>query len=159
MVSISLGVRSLAFATEQGVPIPARRLFVTAYFLGKGGQRIPIPAFLDVGAPYNVVPHRLASPVDWVDAGGQAILPTGKSHTIEWFGITCRMREARLELVDLQQQIRTRALRLLAKVPLTAAPAALEKSAILGMNFLTDNGLRLEVDAAGSQIAALIAVP
>jgi hypothetical protein len=159
MVSISLSVRSIGFVTEQGVEIPARRLFAAANFVGRRGRRIPMPSFLDTGAPYSVIPFGLASRIQWNDVGHQATLPGRKSQKLEWFGVPCHMGVAQVELIDLERRIRTHPLRVLAKVLSRAAPAALEQLAVLGMSFPTDNSIRFELDSTGTRLSGVLWIP
>lgn len=146
MAQIPFSIRSLALVTDRGISVPARRPFVTAQFVAPLGQRVPYPAFLDTGSPYSVIPFRLASQVSWSDLGGYLISGAQKN-AAEWSGIPCRMAELSVELVDTQARIRTRTLRVVAKLLTQPAPAPLEQAVLLGMNFLTDNRLRQELDA------------
>lgn len=82
----------------------------------------------------------------WTDLGGQVIL-SGRVHPVEWNGLPCRMAELALELLDTHAGIRTRILRVVAKLLTRPAPLVLERAVLLGLNFLTDNQLRLELDA------------
>jgi hypothetical protein len=157
MPQIPFTIRSVPFVTERGFAIPARRAFVAAQFVGRLKRSVPYPTLFDSGAAYSVVPLRLAHQIRWRDLGNQAMLG-GRSHTLEWNGLPCQMGELEAELVDMQSLTRTRVLRVLAKVLSAPAPPPLEQSAILGMSFLTDNSLRLELDASGPTMSGFLTI-
>lgn len=151
-------IRTVPFVTERGIAVPARRPFLPAPFVGRQGQRLPYPTFLDTGSPYSVIPYRLASRVPWNDLGGQVIV-AGTVHPVEWNGIPCRLGELSMELVDPQAQVRTRGLQVIAKVASQPAAPHLEQAALLGMSFLIDNQLREELDATGMSASGFAWVP
>jgi hypothetical protein len=64
-----------------------------------------------------------------------------------------------VELVDTSASVRTVPLRVTAKIATQPAPAHLEHAALLGMNFLTDNRLRQELDATGLGMVGCVWVP
>jgi hypothetical protein len=158
MPRIAFTIRTMVFVTELGVAVPAQRPYVAAQFMGRNNQRVPYPAFLDTGSPYGVVPYRLATQVSWRDLGGQ-IIRSGQSHAVEWNGIPCRLGELELELVDIPAMIRTRPLRVLAKIASRAAMPHLEQAALLGLNFLSDNKIQQELDGSGTALSGALWVP
>jgi hypothetical protein len=158
MLSIPLDIRAVAFLTERGHPIPARRPFVAAQFRGNQGPRVPYPTFFDSGSAYCVIPYSLAVQVAWTSLRAHAVL-AGNSPPVEWNGLPCQMGELEVELVDTCLQVRTGLLRVLAKVASQPAVSRLERSAILGMSFLTENHLRLELDGIGPTVAGALWVP
>jgi hypothetical protein len=71
----------------------------------------------------------------------------GRTRPVEWNGLPCQLAELEVELLDTHARIRTRSLRVVAKLLTQPAPPHLEQSVLLGINFLTDNQLRQELDA------------
>ena len=158
MPRIPFIIRTIPFVTERGIAVPARRPFLMTQFAGSQGQRLPYPAFLDTGSPYSVIPHRLASLVPWNDLGAQVIV-AATAHPVEWNGIPCHLGELSVELIDPRTQVRTRSLRVVAKIASQPAAPHLEQAALLGMSFLTDNQLREELDATGKAACGFVWVP
>ncbi len=158
MPHISFTIKTVAFVTESGSAAPARRPFLSAQFLGFGGQRLPFPAFLDTGSAFSVVPYRLAQQLPYVDLGEHLVL-AGQLRPVEWNGIPCRMGEVEVELVDTNLFVRTRVLRVVAKIPRQAAAPTLEQSVLLGMSFLTDNRAHQELHATSAGLSGHIWVP
>jgi hypothetical protein len=158
MPQIPFTIRTVPFVTESGSTAPARRPFLNTQFMGHAGQRIPYPAFLDTGSAFSVVPFRLAIQVPWKDLGENLVL-AGQLRPVEWNGIPCRMGELEVELVDTRLFVRTRLLRVLAKIPRQPAAAPLEQAVLLGMSFLTDNKAHQEFDATGAGLSGHIWVP
>jgi hypothetical protein len=66
------------------------------------------------------------------------------------------MGELEVELVETQSLIRTRVLRVVAKVASQPAAPHLEQAALLGMNFIFDNRLRQELDATGPNASGYV---
>jgi len=158
MPQIPLEVHRVSAETELGVLAPAYRMYVTARFLSPHGRRIPYPTFIDIGAPYSVIPHRLARQIQWSSAGKQLVI-RGKTVSPDWFNIPCEMGQLEIELGHRGTQFWTRPLHVLAKVAIRRAPRQLEDSAILGLNFLLDNHVWLEVDGSGQTLSGLLIVP
>jgi hypothetical protein len=152
MPRIPFTMRTVPFVTELGTAAPAQRPFLSAQFLGHVGRRLPYPAFLDTGSPYSVVPYRLAMQVPWKDIGEHLLLGSQR-RSVEWNGIPCRLGEVEVELVDTSAFVRTRALRVLAKIARQQAPSHLEQAVLLGMSFLADNRARQELDATGAGLS------
>jgi hypothetical protein len=158
MPRIAFTIRTVLFATELGVAVPAQRPYVAAQFLLRHQQRLRYPAFLDTGSPYSVIPYRLANQVPWKDLGGYLIL-SGQRSAVEWNGIPCRMGELEVELVDTHAMLRTGHLRVLAKVARQPAPPHLDQAVLLGVSFLTDNRIQQALDGSGAALSGSLLLP
>jgi hypothetical protein len=66
------------------------------------------------------------------------------------------MAELEVELLDTQARIRTKGLRVVAKLLTQPAPVPMERAVLFGMNFLTDNQLREELAGGGPNIAGAL---
>jgi hypothetical protein len=157
MTHIPLELRQPPFVTEHGTLVPAPRLLVRADFLSPLGQRIRYRTIVDSGSPYSFVPRRLASQIQWSSLGRQ-LIRGGQSRAVAWFGVPCEMGALEVELVNPSSLIRTRPLRVVAKVAIKPALGFLEDSAVLGLNFVLDNHVWQELDATGPSFAGQLLV-
>src|SRR5262245_5288113 len=158
MTSIALQFLTLAFVTDQNLPVPARRAFVRARYPGPLGAPVLYDTFIDTGAPYSIIPFQLAAQIRWNQVGTRTIL-SGRSRPIEWQGLPCVMGELQVVLEDPQTRVLTGSPRILAKIATLLAPPHLEKAAILGLNFLSDNSLRMELEGTPAAVTGRLWFP
>lgn len=162
MPDIPLEVRSLEFVTNQNVAVKAWRAFVESRFVGQAGQLVRFQTFVDPGAPFSVIPHSLwhSRRLRWTPLGTQ-LIRAGKPvpGALAWQGIPCDLGTSEVFLVDLDSGIRTGPHQLVAKLPRRRLPPAAESSAILGMNFLADNDIRLVLEGGNGIVAGYLAIP
>jgi hypothetical protein len=134
--------------TDQGRLARACRFIVRVAFTDQIRGKFWRDAILDTGAPFSVLPYSLwhgqnlaCSPL-----GSQFLTPSGQPdpEALKWLGIACEFGETKAALVD-EAPRHSRALRLIAKLPLSVLASHLEGEIILGCNFLADNSLTLTV--------------
>jgi hypothetical protein len=162
MPDIPLEVRALDFITNQSVPVRAWRAFVEARFIAANGRPTRFQTFVDPGAPFGMVPHSLwhSRRLRWTPLGTQ-LIRAGKPvpGALSWQGVPCDLGATELYLIDLDSGIRTGPHQLVAKFPRRRLPPAAENAAILGMNFLADNDIRLVLESNHGAVSGYLAVP
>ncbi len=87
-----------------------------------------------------------------MSAGGHA------SNALLWQGVRCDLGTTDVHLLDLNAGIRTGPHRVVAKFPRQRLPPAIENSAILGMSFLADNGIRLVLEGRADEVAGYLSL-
>ena len=161
MPDIPLEVRALDFVTNQNVAVWARRAYVRVRFLAQNGRRIRFETFVDPGAPFGVIPYSLwhSRRLRWTPLGTQ-LLREGKPvpGALSWQGVPCDLGATDLYLIDLDSGIRTGPHRLVAKFARRPVTPAAENAAILGMNFLADNDIRLVLEGSHGAVTGCLGV-
>ena len=162
MSEIPLEVRALDFVTNQSVAVWARRAYVRARFLAQNGRLSRFDTFVDPGAPFGVIPYSLwhSRRLRWTPLGTQ-LLRAGKPvpGALSWQGVPCDLGATDLYLIDLDSGIRTGPHRLVAKFARRPVSPAAENAAVLGMNFLADNDIRLVLEGSHAAVTGYFAVP
>lgn len=162
MPDIALDVRTIEFVTDLQVTVWARRAFVEARFDAQNGPPTAFDTFVDLGAPFGMVPYSLwhSRRLRWTPLGTQ-LIRAGKPvpGALSWQGVPCELGETDLYLIDLDSGIRTGPHRLVAKFPRRRLPPAAENAAILGMNFLADNDIRLMLAGSHGAVSGYLAMP
>ena len=114
------------------------------------GEYSPIPAFIDTGAPYCVVPRQFGqrfAPKRIGDAFISTRSPEPDANSLRWNGLECEFGEsncAKIEMVGSKLLDGP----FVVRGKFALAPHAvnhLNDWIILGMNFLVDNKLKLEI--------------
>ena len=162
MPDIPLDLRALDFATNQNVNVRAWRAFVEARFVAHSGAITAFDTFVDPGAPFGVIPYSLwhSRRLRWTPLGTQ-LLRAGNPvpGALSWQGVPCDLGATDLFLIDLDSGIRTGPHRLVAKFARQPVTPAAENAAILGMNFLADNDIRLVLEGSLGGVTGYLAVP
>jgi hypothetical protein len=161
MSRISLDLRGVDYVSDQGSTLRAWRAFVEVRFIVPGGGQIPFECFVDPGAPFSVVPYSLwhVRRLTWTCLGRQLTRPGKRQHgALTWQGVACELGSTSVYLLDLATGIRNGPYSLTAKFVRQRLPS-LESAAILGMNFLADNDLRLLLDGTGGAMTGYLVVP
>jgi hypothetical protein len=148
MTVIPFELRTLPFVTDRGVLVPARRPYVAAGYPTPNGSKVPYPTFVDTGAAYSVIPYSLSQQTTYRPLGARVML-SGQARAMDWHGIPCEFGELEVELIDTAVSVRTPTVHVLAKMPSQPASPPLERAAIFGMSFMSDNCLHQELDASG----------
>jgi hypothetical protein len=79
---------------------------------------------------------------------------------LKWPGEDCSLGDTSVSLIDRQTSVQTGPFLLVAKFVDRRLPdPLLEMIAVLGINFLADNDLRLVLDGAGGNLVGSLAVP
>ena len=118
---------------------------------------------VDPGAPLSVLPFSL-----WHDCNlqwnslGQQLTRQGSPvpEPLQWHNVACHLGETAVHLIDLQTGVQAGPFLVVAKFACYRNPDAhVETIALLGMNFLTDNLLRLVLDGTSAALVGWLSVP
>jgi hypothetical protein len=163
MADLFLNLRSIDYLTDHNTPLRAWRAFAETLFDTVSGFLVPFSCIVDTGAPFSVLPYSLwhDRSIAWTPLGSQLTqLASQTTETLEWQGTPCDLGEAALHLVDLQTQVQAGPFLVVAKFPRQPqARSNLETIALLGMNFLTDNFLRLLLDGWRGSLVGSLSIP
>jgi hypothetical protein len=163
MPDMILDLRRVDFDTEQNVAVCAWRTRTNARFSTPGGGTVPYFCIVDSGAPFSVLPYSLWHDrnLSWTPRGRRLIRQGGQmAKPLKWQGEDCSLGDTSLSLIDRQTNRGTGPFLLVAKfVDRRLSDAGLEMIALLGMNFLADNDLRLVLEGTGGNLVGLLSVP
>jgi len=163
MPDISLDLRRVDYRSDQNTVVSAWRACADALFITPTGAMVSFSCVVDTGAPFSVLPFSLWHDrnLQWTSCGTQLARQGGQvSERLEWQGVDCSLGDTAVHLVDRLTNTQTGPFLVVGKFVNVRLPdARLEMIAVLGMNFLTDNQLRLVVDGAGGNLIARLAVP
>jgi hypothetical protein len=163
MPDISLDVRLTDLVSDLSAPVCAWRTFVQARFRDVAGNDVAFSCAVDSGAPFSVIPYSLWHDrnLQWQALGSQ-LLRNGKvvPNALDWLGVSCQLGTTRVHLADPGRGTKAGPLLVVGKfAQARQARTEYEVTAILGLNFLTDNFGRLAFDAAGGQLAGSFSLP
>jgi len=152
MPAVALNFHFADYQTEQGEQARAWRAAVDLRFPVATGGELPCLCMIDSGAPFSVLPHSLWSGgrLAWTRWGTHLLTASGRrlARALTWQGLPCALGAIEVDLVD--ANIRAGPFLVVAKfVESVHSNPAMENLALLGLNFVMDNGLRLEMDAYG----------
>jgi len=165
MPDISLDLRRTDFVSDQNAPASAWRAHAEVLFTTATGALASFSCLVDTGAPFSVLPFSLwqSYNVQW-NPLGQRLTRQGGSPApgaLKWQDVDCSLGATYVQLID--PQTGTKASRPFLVVAKFASQRSqhphLELAAVLGMNFLADNGLRLELDGTGADLVGHLSVP
>ena len=163
MPDIFLDLRHIDYVSDQNVSVSAWRAYAEALFAAQGGPLVSFSCVVDPGAPFSVLPFSLWHDrnLPWTPLGHQLTRQGGQvPEALEWQGVACDLGETSVHLIDLQAGIQAGPFLVVAKFPRQRLPRAnLETIALLGMNFLTDNLLRLVLDGTKGVLVGHLSVP
>lgn len=163
MPDIFLDLRRVDYRSEQDVTVSAWRTCADALFPTPGGPTVPFSCIVDTGAPFSVLPYSLwhDRTLSWTPRGRRLARQGGQvSDPLKWQGEDCSLGDTSLSLVDRRTSAQTGPFLLVAKFVDRRLPdPRLEMIAVLGMNFLADNDLRLVLDGAGGSLVGYLSVP
>jgi hypothetical protein len=162
MPDIPLDLRAIDYATDEGLVVRAWRAFLDVRFIGQNGSSIPFECFVDPGAPFCVLPYSLwrGRRVSWTRLGTRlSRIGNPVPGVLTWQGAPCDLGQTSLYLVDLEAGHRTGPYQVTAKFVRQRLAPAMERAAILGMNFLADNSLRLELEGIMGDLSGDLSVP
>lgn len=157
MPDFPLQFRVSTYQTEHGQLISVRRGYMLCEFLG-----LPIlcDGFVDTAAPLSVVPHTIARQLSWHRLATQ-LTPTSRRgpSALVWQGIPCELGTTTIRWVQLTSGVRSGPLHLLAKFPLRALAASLERSVVLGLSLFDDNDVELSFSRTTGGLKGLCSAP
>jgi hypothetical protein len=163
MADILLDLRRVDYATDQNVAVSAWRACADALFLTAGGGTVLYSCIVDTGAPFSVLPYSLwhNRNLSWTPRGRRLTRQGGQvSDPLKWQGEDCSLGDTSLSLIDRPTSVQTGPFLLVAKFVDRRLPdPRLEMLAVLGMNFLADNELRLVLEGAGGNLVGSLSAP
>jgi hypothetical protein len=163
MPDISLELRRINYLSDQNVAVSAWRAYAAALFITPTGAPVSFSCILDPGAPLSVLPFSLWHDrnLKWTPLGQQLIRQGAQApERLEWQGVPCSLGDTSVHLIDLPTGVQTGPFLVVAKFVSQRLPhTPLEMIALLGMNFLTDNQLRLVLDGTGRDLVGSLSVP
>lgn len=157
MAAFPLHIRTTDYVTEHGLRVRAKRAYMICEFLTSS---LRFDAFLDTGASLSIVPYTLARLAQWTRlatrldrAGG------GGASALVWQGVPCELGMIHIRCIHLTTGVRSAPLNFLAKFPLRRAVPALERTLIVGLNAVEDNGGKLQIEQARGGLSGTIELP
>ena len=144
MIQIFPFEKRVEYVTEKGSVLVACRSYLLAEFRSAMGEPILRQVMLDSGAPWGVLPHSFWSKnqIPWQPIGSQIRRSDRvEFEPITWQGIPCSLGELSVDLLDERTGVRTRPLRLLAKLPEAPGTKVTESEVLFGLGFFRDNSL------------------
>jgi hypothetical protein len=163
MRDIFLDLRRIEYVSDKSVSVSAWRAYVDVLFVTPNGAQVSFSCILDRGAPFSVLPFSL-----WHDCNlqwnplGQRLTRQGGAvqEPLEWQNVPCYLGDTSVYLLDVKTGMRAGPYLTVAKFVERRLPQAhLETIALLGINFLTDNLLRLVLDGSGASLDGYLSVP
>jgi len=165
MPDIFLDLRHIDYISDQNVPVAAWRAHAEVLFTTATGALANFSCIVDSGAPFSVLPFSLwqSYNVQWNRIGKQLSRQGGgpAPGALKWQDVDCSLGVTHVHLSDPQTGTRTSS-PFLVVAKFGGQPSKhshLEMFAVLGMNFLADNNLRLELDGTGVDLAGYLSVP
>jgi hypothetical protein len=166
MHSIRLTTRSIDYVSDVGYHLRGWRTRANVQFVAAGGIRVPFWCIVDSGAPVSILPHSLWSGrnLHWNNVGNQLLDSAGQAvpDALSWMGLPCHLGETTVYLVDVAAGLRTGPHLLVARFvrqPFPTHQGKLEKFALLGQNFLVDNGINFSTETSAGSLTAQFVVP
>jgi hypothetical protein len=163
MADIHLDLRRIDYRSEQNVSLTAWRSYADALFLTPSGGTVPSSCIVDSGALFSVLPYSLwhDRSLSWTPLGRRLIRQGGQvSDPLKWQGEDCSLGDTSVSLIDRRTSLQVGPFLLMAKFVDRPLPdARLEMIAVLGMNFLADNELRVVLDGAGGNLVGHVSAP
>lgn len=165
MPDIFLDLRHNDFVSDQHVAVRAWRAYAEVLFTTATGALANFSCIVDSGAPFSVVPFSLwqSYNVQWNPLGKQLSRQGGSPAptTLKWQDVDCSLGVTQVHLSDPRTGTRTsQPYIVVAKFASQRSQHShLELFAVLGMNFLKDNGLRLQLDGTGADLDGYLTVP
>jgi len=163
MPDIFLDVRRIDYLSEQNVAVSAWRTCADALFSTRVGGMLPYSCIVDSGAPFSILPYSLwhGRNLSWTPRGRRLTRRGGQlGNPLKWQGEDCSLGDTTMSLIDRKTSLQTGPFLLVAKFVDRRLPdPGLETIAVLGMNFLVDNDLRLVLEGTGGDLNGYIAIP
>lgn len=157
MPNFPLTFRTINYSTPSGQTIEAKRAYVLCQFQG---VRLAFDAFVDIAAPFCVVPYTISKQIAWtLIASSLAIGGTSATSHLLWQGIPCDLGEAVLQIIDTTTMIRSSELHILAKFPRAAGPPVFERSVVIGLNLIDQHPAQLVLEHTSGVLTGFLTVP
>jgi len=165
MPSIALRVDRIDYLTNRGFPVQAWRPYARIRLPLVGGGSTDLSCIVDTGAPWSVIPYSIwhAYNVEWSFFGRQVFRQsTPDPRALTWQGVDCDLGVTEVEILDQQTGTGMGPFLVLAKFPHgnpRILRGAAQPEAILGLDFLLANRLRLTLDGTSGLLTAEYFVP
>lgn len=165
MTDISLELRRVEYVSDRNAHVSAWRAYVEIYFSTKLNAFAPFACIIDSGAPFSVIPYSFWQTyrVIWNPLGQQLAHQNGTAapNSLRWQDVSCTLGVSNVHILDQYTGKKTsRQFIVVAKfADHLSQQNHINMLAILGMNFLADNGLRLELDGTGNSMAGKLIIP
>jgi hypothetical protein len=165
MSDIFLDLRRTDCVSDQHTPVSVWRAYADVLFVTATGALAGFSCLVDSGAPLSVVPFSLwkSYNVQWNGLGNQLTCQGGNPapRALKWQDVDCTLGVTHVHLSDPKTGTRTsRPFLVVAKFGSQRSQHRhLEQFAVLGMNFLIDNCLRLELNGTGVDLTGYLSVP
>jgi len=163
MPDIFLDLRRIEYRSDQNALVSAWRAYADALFIASSGATRSFSCIVDPGAPFSVLPFSL-----WHDCNlqwhslGQQLTRQGSqvAEPLQWHNVPCYLGETTAYLIDLKTGVQAGPFLVVAKFACHRNPDAhLETISLFGMNFLTDNLLRLVLDGTSGALVGCFSIP
>ena len=164
MPDIPLNFRTIDYVTDLGIAVRAMRAFVDVEFPTQAGTTVDFDCFVDIGAPFSVIPFSLwhDRKIRWKRLGSVLTLAGTPSRPVPdallWQGSSCELGETQVYLIDPVARIQTGPHRVMGKFVQQRLRADLEFAAILGVNFEIENNIRLVLPGAAGDATGYLSV-
>ncbi len=163
MADVFLDLRRVDFTSEQNVAVSAWRASADVLFLTASGGTVSYSCIVDTGAAFSVLPYSLWHDrnLSWTPRGRRLTNQGAQvSDPLKWQGEDCSLGDTSASLIDRLTNVQTGPFLLVAKFVDRPLPdPRLEMIAVLGVNFLADNELRLILDGVGGNLTGSVSVP
>jgi hypothetical protein len=163
MPNLSLAFQRIEYITDRRVPITAWRAFAEVAFTTRSRAGVTFSCVLDPGAPFNVLPYSLwhGRQIDWQKLGIRASRKGSMAHErVEWQGVLCDLGMTDIYLVDSLTGLQAGPFVMRAKFARQRQRREnLELIALLGMNFIAENRLRLVLDGHHDAMTGFLSFP
>jgi hypothetical protein len=160
---ISLQIDSAVFLSDRNISVAAFRALANAQFVARDGSQVDFSCIVDSGAPFSIIPFSLwfGRDLDWTRLGSQLLTSSGKllAGALEWQGTPCDLGETIVYLTDPTTTQQAGPLLVVAKFALRPQlQSRVEKAAILGLNFLADNSIGLELSGLAGRLSGMLSI-
>jgi hypothetical protein len=163
MPNLSLAFQRIEYVTDRQVTITAWRAFAEVAFLTRNRAGVTFSCVVDPGAPFSVIPYSLwqSRKMDWQRLGTRARRKGSMAYgTVEWQGVACDLGTANIQLVDSLTGLKAGPFVVRAKFARHRQQREnLEMIALLGMNFIAENRLRLVLDGHRDAMTGFLSFP
>jgi hypothetical protein len=147
MAKLSLSFQRIEFITDRNVEITAWRAFAEVEFLASNREDINYSCVVDPGAPFSVIPYSLWHDrrILWRRLGTKAKRKNGLTYErLDWQEVPCELGTTTVQLIDSTTGFQAGPFVVRAKFAQQRQQRTnLEIIAVLGMNLIADNDLRL----------------
>lgn len=163
MPNIPVQVSSIDYVSDLNVSVQAQRVYARSHFVALSGLQVYFRSIVDTGAPLSVVPYSLwhGQNLRWNRLGGQVPTRAGQTVTEQllWQNVPCLLGETTVFLLDLSAGLQTGPHRVVGKFVEQPVAGEFETTAVLGLNFVRDNRIRLLLEGTGLSLTGHLVVP